>query len=263
MDVRGNAWWFYYNSNHNAINWYPVESTNGAQSKVNDHAKNSGIHITSTERTKWNSAQLSKITNDVGGVSFAVNAGEDMLQAIVNRGRGMGTFYAIGTAANSPSTASTRGFYQMTSQSTDGKGNYGWVYAMDYRNNVFTNYYDGNSVGWTGWNRIITANDLAPAWTEVPLKNGAKHGDRKVMCTTVGRLLYLKGEIITNRGVIFGTLPASYRPEQLRSRLVPIFGTTGMTKLYIETNGNMRLEGQIADKSENITSYGLDEIIVL
>ncbi|WP_412095384.1 phage baseplate upper protein [Bacillus haynesii] len=55
----------------------------------------------------------------------------------------------------------------------------------------------------------------------------------------------------------------SYRPNQLRSRLVPIFGTTGMTKLYIETNGNMRLEGQIADKSENITSYGLDEIIPL
>ncbi|MGG3428186.1 phage baseplate upper protein, partial [Bacillus licheniformis] len=73
----------------------------------------------------------------------------------------------------------------------------------------------------------------------------------------------LKGEIITNRGVIFGTLPASYRPDQLRSRLVPIFGTTGMTKLYIETNGNMRLEGQIADKSDNITSYGLDEIIPL
>ncbi|MEC0479065.1 phage baseplate upper protein, partial [Bacillus licheniformis] len=114
-----------------------------------------------------------------------------------------------------------------------------------------------------GWNRIITANDLEPAWTEVPLKNGAKHGARKVMCANVGGLLYLKGEIITNRSVVFGTLPASYRPAQLRSKLVPIFGTTGMTKLYIETNGNMRLEGQIADKSENITSYGLDEIIPL
>lgn len=36
-----------------------------------------------------------------------------------------------------------------------------------------------------------------------------------------------------------------------------------MTKLYIETNGDMRLEGQISDKLENITSYGLDEVIPL
>ncbi|MED1124118.1 terminase [Bacillus atrophaeus] len=138
--------------------WEVLETTSGAQAKVDAHTKNTSIHVTQTDKDKWNGSQLTKITNDYGGIAFSVNAGEDMLQAIVNRGRGMGTFYAIGTAVNSPSEASTRGFYQMTSQDADGKGMYGWVYAMDYKNNVFTNYYDGNKVGWQGWNKLDTEN---------------------------------------------------------------------------------------------------------
>ncbi|AEP84988.1 hypothetical protein [Bacillus spizizenii] len=136
--------------------WIKYETEEGSIERLAVHTDNKDIHVTKSDKDKWNAAQLSKITNDVGGVSFAVNEGEDMLQAIINRGRSMGTFYANGKAVNSPSTASTRGFYQMTSQSSDGKGSYGWVYAMDYRNNVFTNYWDGNTVGWQGWKKIET-----------------------------------------------------------------------------------------------------------
>ncbi|MCY8916860.1 terminase [Bacillus atrophaeus] len=142
----------------NWSDWIRFETEKSVQEKVDAHAKNTSIHVTQTDKDKWNGSQLTKITNDYGGIAFSVNAGEDMLQAIINRGRGMGTFYAIGTAVNSPSEASTRGFYQMTSQDADGKGMYGWVYAMDYKNNVFTNYYDGNKVGWQGWNKLDTAN---------------------------------------------------------------------------------------------------------
>lgn len=136
--------------------WIKYETEEGSIKRLAVHTDDKDIHVTKSDKDKWNGAQLSKITNDVGGVSFAVNEGEDMLQAIVNRGRSMGTFYANGKAVNSPSTASTRGFFQMTSQSTDGKGMYGWVYAMDYRNNVFTNYWDGNNVGWQGWKKLET-----------------------------------------------------------------------------------------------------------
>ncbi|MCY8496005.1 terminase [Bacillus atrophaeus] len=142
----------------NWSDWIRFETEKSVQEKVDAHAKNTSIHVTQTDKDKWNGSQLTKITNDYGGIAFSVNAGEDMLQAIINRGRGMGTFYAIGTAVNSPSEASTRGFYQMTSQDADGKGMYGWVYAMDYKNNVFTNYYDGNKVGWQGWNKLDTEN---------------------------------------------------------------------------------------------------------
>ncbi len=136
--------------------WIKYETEEGSIKRLAVHTDDKDIHVTKSDKAKWNGAQLSKITNDVGGVSFAVNEGEDMLQAIIDRGRSMGTFYAHGKAVNSPSTASTRGFYQMTSQSSDGKGSYGWVYAMDYRNNVFTNYWDGNTVGWQGWKKLET-----------------------------------------------------------------------------------------------------------
>ncbi|MED1174331.1 terminase [Bacillus inaquosorum] len=136
--------------------WIKYETEERSIKRLAVHTDDKDIHVTKSDKDKWNGAQLSKITNDVGGVSFAVNEGEDMLQAIIDRGRSMGTFYANGKAVNSPSTASTRGFYQMTSQSSDGKGSYGWVYAMDYRNNVFTNYWDGNTVGWQGWKKLET-----------------------------------------------------------------------------------------------------------
>uniref|UniRef100_UPI00403F771F terminase n=1 Tax=Bacillus sp. FSL M8-0071 TaxID=2921567 RepID=UPI00403F771F len=136
--------------------WIELETTAGAEEKVSNHAKDSAIHITSVERSKWNGAQLTKITSDIGGVSIAANEGEDILQKIIDQGRGMGTFYAHGKAVNAPSPFSIRGVFHLTSQSTEGKGMFGWVLATDYRNNVFTNYYDGSTVAWQGWNKVET-----------------------------------------------------------------------------------------------------------
>lgn len=143
-------------SGGNWSDWVELETTSGAEAKVSNHAKDSVIHITSAERSKWNGAQLTKITSDIGGVSIAANEGEDILQKIIDQGRGMGTFYAHGKAVNAPSPFSIRGVFHLTSQSTDGKGMFGWVFATDYRNNVFTNYYDGSTVAWQGWNKIET-----------------------------------------------------------------------------------------------------------
>ncbi|ARC74544.1 phage baseplate upper protein [Bacillus licheniformis] len=225
-----------------------------AKTDFDAHTADNVRHITADERTKWNKGQLYKLTQD-NGVRILIPDGTDLLTLPP------GFYYGINNRLlNNPDPNDAGWFNYDIMDGNSGRKTI--IATASYHNKMWfaTIHTDGV---FRGWNRIITANDLEPAWTEVPLKNGAKHGARKVMCAVVGGFLCLKGEIITNRGVIFGTLPASYRPDQLRSRLVPIFGTTGMSKLYIETNGNMRLEGQIADKSENITSYGLDEIIPL
>ena len=225
-----------------------------AKTDFDAHTADNVRHITADERTKWNKGQLYKLTQD-NGVRILIPDGTDLLTLPP------GFYYGINNRLlNNPDPNDVGWFNYDIMDGNSGRKTI--IATASYHNKMWfaTIHTDGV---FRGWNRIITANDLEPAWTEVPLKNGAKHGARKVMCAVVGGFLCLKGEIIADRGVIFGTLPASYRPDQLRSRLVPIFGTTGMTKLYIETNGNMRLEGQIADKSENITSYGLDEIIPL
>lgn len=227
---------------------------NEAESRAKSHANNKTIHVTTDERTKWNNSQLYKLTQD-NGVRILIPDGTDLLTLPP------GFYYGVNNRLlNNPEPDNVGWFNYDIMDGNSGRKTI--IATASYHNKMWfaTIHTNGD---FRGWKRILTSTDFEPVWTEVPLKNGAKHGGRKVMCAVVGGFLCLKGEIITNRGVIFGTLPASYRPDQLRSRLVPIFGTTGMTKLYIETNGNMRLEGQIADKSDNITSYGLDEIIPL
>ncbi|MEC2264958.1 phage baseplate upper protein [Bacillus subtilis] len=225
-----------------------------AKTDFDAHTADNVRHITADERTKWNKGQLYKLTQD-NGVRILIPDGTDLLTLPP------GFYYGINNRLlNNPDPNDVGWFNYDIMDGNSGRKTI--IATASYHNKMWfaTIHTNGD---FRGWKRILTSTDFEPVWTEVPLKNGAKHGARKVMCAVVGGFLCLKGEIITNRGVIFGTLPASYRPDQLRSRLVPIFGATGMTKLYIETNGNMRLEGQIADKSENITSYGLDEIIPL
>ncbi|MCY8294787.1 phage baseplate upper protein [Bacillus haynesii] len=227
---------------------------NKAESRAEAHANNKTIHVTTAERTKWNNSQLYKLTQD-NGVRNLIPDGTDLLTLPP------GFYYGVNNRLlNNPEPDNVGWFNYDIMDGNSGRKTI--IATASFHNKMWfaTIHTNGD---FRGWKRILTSTDFEPVWTEVPLKNGAKHGGRKVMCAVVGGFLCLKGEIIANRGVIFGTLPASYRPGQLRSRLVPIFGTTGMTKLYIDTNGNMRLEGQIADKSENITSYGLDEIIPL
>ena len=250
---------------------YTDKASVSAKEYTDTHAKNTDIHITAAERDKWNKAE-SRTESHINNQSNPHQVTTKQV-TLINDSAFQNASYE---GDNYPDGIST--FPLLVNEATGYPSSYGGILNVKSTQYRFAQVFfpAGNlkdpriyirhwyhSLGWTDFVMIPTSNDLKPAWTEVPLKNGAKHGARKVMCAVVGGFLCLKGEVITNRGVIFGTLPASYRPDQLRSRLVPIFGTTGMTKLYIETNGNMRLEGQIADKSENITSYGLDEIIPL
>ncbi|WP_369877695.1 terminase [Bacillus subtilis] len=135
--------------------WVELETTAGAEAKVSNHAKDSTAHITVVERNKWNAGQLSKITNDSGGVFISIGDTDDFLSEIVKSGERFGTFYSTGKPTNAPSTLSTRGFFHFTATDSNGDGTFGYVVAIDYRNNMFTNYLDAN-LGWQGWNKIET-----------------------------------------------------------------------------------------------------------
>ncbi|WP_419901019.1 terminase [Bacillus sp. T17B1] len=144
--------------NGNWSNWIELETTAGAEMKVSNHAKDSIAHITVAERNKWNAGQSSKITNDAGGVFISIGDSDDFLSKIVKSGERFGTFYSTGKPTNAPSTLSTRGFFHFTATDSNGNGTFGYVVAIDYRNNMFTNYVDGNLV-WQGWNKIENASD--------------------------------------------------------------------------------------------------------
>ncbi|WP_280149946.1 BppU family phage baseplate upper protein [Bacillus subtilis] len=239
--------------------WIEIETVEGAQKRVDVHANKTDIHVSKTEKDKWNGAQLSKITADHGGVSIAANEGEDILQKIVDQGRTMGTFYAHGKAVNAPSTFSTRGIFHLTGLSSDGKGMYGWVYATDYKNNVFTNYYDGSTTYWQGWKRLIPSADFeSVTWQNVTLKNGAANGDRRFQYAKWGKLLLLRGHITAPREVVIGSIPSSVVPSNGAVVLVSTSGITGICKLIVYGTGDFKLTGLMSNDNSAVTGYHMD-----
>ncbi|WP_254505881.1 hypothetical protein [Bacillus altitudinis] len=155
VDIAGNAYSFYYNSGHTTITWTPLPNL--------------------SDLNKWNGSQLIKITNDTGGVRVSVGTSESLLDKITQAGKTFGTFYSPAGVQDNPSALSARGFYHFTSADSNNKGTFGWVIAVDYRNNVFTNYLDLN-LGWQGWRRLLSDADEEVKWTKVrlPLDNDWK-----------------------------------------------------------------------------------------
>ncbi|MEK4374597.1 BppU family phage baseplate upper protein [Bacillus sp. FSL L8-0533] len=114
--------------------------------------------------------QQKKITADTGMPLISLkDTSKSILDEIINNGVGQGTFYAIAGSKDLPNQRSFRGFYHMT-DSTNGVASFGWVYATDYQNNIYTNYL--NNTVWSGWSRISNHNMLTEDGKGQVLPNG-------------------------------------------------------------------------------------------
>ncbi|MGY8612332.1 pyocin knob domain-containing protein [Bacillus velezensis] len=243
--------------------WVELDNTEAVQKLVDAHANKKDIHVTQADKNMWNGAQLSKITNDNGGYLLTIGDDDNFLEKIVKNGRAFGTFYSTGKAANSPSNASTRGMFHFTSLDSEGKGTFGYVIAVDYKNNMFTNYLDLN-LGWQGWRRLVTELDTENVpWINVPYKNGAKSGDRPLQYRKVGNTLHLNGHVLTDREVVFGSVPSSCAPAKGVVTMVAASGTTGYSKFIIYSNGDMKLTGIMANIENNVNGYYIDLVLAL
>ncbi|MBW7976189.1 pyocin knob domain-containing protein [Bacillus velezensis] len=243
--------------------WVELDNTEAVQKLVDAHANKKDIHVTQADKNMWNGAQLSKITNDNGGYLLTIGDDDNFLEKIVKNGRAFGTFYSTGKAADSPSSASTRGMFHFTSLDSEGKGTFGYVIAVDYKNNMFTNYLDLN-LGWQGWRRLITELDTENVpWINVPYKNGAKSGDRPLQYRKVGNTLHLNGHVLTDREVVFGSVPSSCAPAKGVVTMVAASGTTGYSKFIIYSNGDMKLTGIMANIESNVNGYYIDLVLAL
>ncbi|PJZ01104.1 hypothetical protein CPT06_05715 [Bacillus vallismortis] len=233
------------------------------KTEFDTHVKDMTVHISAAERTKWNGAQLFKITNDVGGVLVSIADTDDFLDRIVKAGKTFGTFYSTGKPLNAPSTLSTRGFFHFTSLDSNGNGTFGYVVAIDYKNNMYSNYVDGN-LGWSGWKRHLTENDTdSVPWLNATYKNGAKTGDRQLQFKKVAGALHLTGHIVTDREVVFASIPSSYAPSKGAMDLVAVSGITGQSKLKVFPSGDLKLTGLMANDSSKVTGYYIDKVIPL
>ncbi|MGG0025181.1 BppU family phage baseplate upper protein [Bacillus inaquosorum] len=243
--------------------WIEIETVGGAQKKIDAHANKTDIHVTKSDKDKWNAAQLSKITNDVGGVLVSIADTDDFLDRIVKAGKTFGTFYSTGKPLNAPSTLSTRGFFHFTSLDSNGNGTFGYVVAIDYKNNMYSNYVDGN-LGWSGWKRHLTENDTdSVPWLNATYKNGAKTGERQLQYKKQAGALHLTGHIVADREVVCASIPSSFAPSKGAVKMVGVSGTTGMAKLIVFSSGDIKLTGLISNEINSVTGYYIDEVIPL
>lgn len=115
--------------------------------------------------------QQKKITADTGMPLISIkDTSLSILDEVINNGLGQGTFYAIAGSKDLPNHRSFRGFFHITDATTNGKGTFGWVYATDYINNIYTNYLNNNV--WSGWARLSNHNLLSETGQSQLLPNG-------------------------------------------------------------------------------------------
>ncbi|WP_367899813.1 BppU family phage baseplate upper protein [Bacillus pseudomycoides] len=93
-----------------------------------------------------NNVQVPKLTTDVGGALISISdATKNILDEIVARGLGINTIYCHGSVqGNTPNAKSWRGISFINSPT------YGFIFAKDYQNKLWTNYID-DAKGWLGW----------------------------------------------------------------------------------------------------------------
>lgn len=171
-----------------------IETKAGAQAKVDAHAENQSVHVTDALKASWTAKetttgaqqkadaalqkakdfvsgfQQKKITADTGMPLISIrDTSISILESVIDGGLGQGTFYAIAGSRDMPNHRSCRGFYHMT-DTTNGKASFGWIYATDFANNIYTNYLNNNV--WSGWARLSNPTMLSEDGKGQLLPNG-------------------------------------------------------------------------------------------
>lgn len=284
VDVNGNAWWFYYNSNHTKINWFPAESITGAQSKVDAHANrkdnphavtkvqvgldkvdnvqqapltefnahnyNAIRHITQIERDKWNGGQLAKLTKDDGKRTQLAD-GADILTL------SSGFYFASGNLVkNNPVSNDSSWFnYDVIDGDSGRKSILAW---RSYDNTMWHATVHTNGV-FKGWKKLITDADYEGiSWQNVTLKNGAANGDRPFQYAKWGSWLLFRGQITAPREVVIGSIPSSVVPSNGAVVLASTTGITGICKLIVFGSGDLKLTGLMSNDNNAVTGYYMD-----
>ncbi|MEH7760068.1 hypothetical protein V7417_05045 [Bacillus pumilus] len=160
--------------------WDAKETTSGSQSKATAALAEAKKYTEDYAETPDGALKMAKdlvagfqqkkITTDTGMplISLKDTSGS-ILDEIINNGLGQGTFYSIAGSKDLPNSRSFRGFFHMTDAS-NGKGTFGWVYATDYQNNIYTNYL--NNTVWSGWARLSNPSMLSETGQSQLLPNG-------------------------------------------------------------------------------------------
>ena len=250
MDYAGGTWRKTLKTS-GWTDWIQIETSDGAQKKVDAHANKKDIHVTQSDKNKWNAGQIAKLTKDDGKRTQLAN-GTDILAL------SSGFYYASGTLVkNNPVANDTSWFNYDVIESDSGRKS---IIAWRSHDNTLWHATVHTDGVFKGWKRIITSTDFeSNVWREPTLKNGWTNytdssGDQsqyKVRYTkdTTGTV-YVEGAIA--KGTIGMEIPAFVLPEGYRpgrafqwmgiSSQVGMNGIPQYHRLLVDVNGQVIIE---------------------
>lgn len=70
--------------------------------------------------------------------------------------------------------------------------------------------------------------------------------------------MHLNGHVLTDREIVFASIPSSSAPSKGIVKLVATSGTTGYSKIIIYASGDMKLTGVMANTESKVNGYYID-----
>ncbi|MBW7976620.1 hypothetical protein [Bacillus velezensis] len=248
-----------------------------AKSDFDNHLDDTFVHISKSDREKWDAAQLSKITKDNGSILINVSQGVDFQSVAIGQ-RKTFTFYTAETGINTPPVP-TRGMY-LYSSSTHGEatafGNDGSLWRKSLSSGVWSDWVNYESEQGSikrlaahsdNTDIHVTKTDKdrwngAVKYANIMLKNGATVGTRTPIYAKWGALLVLRGHVRTEPEIVFGSIPAELVPFGGAVKSVPLSGTGGTANLIIYDNGDLKIKyPDPADSNKMGGGYYLDVVV--
>ncbi|KXZ21073.1 hypothetical protein AXI59_00530 [Bacillus nakamurai] len=231
--------------------WVQIETSEGAQKKVDAHANKADLHVTKSEKDKWNGGQLYPLTTQ-DGQRIKIMKGQNLFDYPT------GFYFGAGVLNHPGDDDSAWYYYDISDVPADlappqGLKKIVATRSYDNRTWISTIHKEGE---FTGWRELVTDIDIP--WLDVTYKNGAKTGDRPVQYRKVGNTLHLNGHVLTDREIVFGSIPTSCAPSKGVVKLVATSGTTGYSKIIVYASGDMKITGVMATTESKVNGYYID-----
>ncbi|MFC8958232.1 pyocin knob domain-containing protein [Bacillus subtilis] len=239
--------------------WMEIEYSAGAQAKVNTHENKTDIHVTKEDKNKWNNGQLYPLTTQTGQ-RIKITKGQNLFDYPT------GFYFGAGVVNHPGDDAAAWYYYDITDVPADlappqGLKKIVATRSYDNRTWIGTKHKEGE---FTGWREVVTDLDfIETPWVNVPYKNGATSGDRPLQYRKVGNTLHLNGHVLTDREVVFASIPSSSAPKKGIVKMVATSGTTGYSKIIIYASGDMKLTGIMATTESKVNGYYIDLVVPL
>ncbi|QXJ49582.1 hypothetical protein KIV12_07350 [Bacillus altitudinis] len=190
IDTSGNAYYFYYNSNHISIIWTQLPTV--------------------AEKDKWNNGQLYKLTQDSGDRKAlpTVLDGTDILTLPPGR------YYAAGQYLTNKPISNDSSWFNIDVERAGTRKNFHVIRSVDNVHWFGTVHTDGS---FKGWERMLTEKDAKLNWKYPTIGNGWKTYQSEVNNDYRVRVAKDAFGTVTVKGAIaggtLGDVPAFTLPE--------------------------------------------------